>query len=154
MKLSYFLLAVIFFGSMGVWVPLLYDLEAKSGNAWHSFPLNLGTYYVAILFGGSIEYFLSKYKRIHNGKVGSLFLNIVWIIVLAVISFLYLNRCYNKGDNELALIISVAGTLGAWVMWWLANEHNENLTVPPINPKNASPAAPDLLSGDAGNFKL
>ena len=126
MKISYFILAILLVGSMGVWVPALHDYDEHNTMIWHSIPLNLGTYYIAMLFGGSIEHFLSKYRRIDLDGVGPLFLNILWVLVLSVGSFLFLNRCYNKGDDFTALFIGIVGTVGAWIMWWTANEDNPN----------------------------
>ncbi|MBO2012581.1 hypothetical protein [Hymenobacter negativus] len=126
MKWKYFAFAIVFIGSMGVWLPACQQHDTNGGVDLHSLPANLGTYYLPIVFAGCFDIFLSKYKKMNRDNIGNLFVNVVIVLILSVGSFLVLNRFYNKNQDYLALMVGIAGMVASWFVWWSANEGNPN----------------------------
>jgi hypothetical protein len=126
MKWKYFVFAIMFIGSMGVWLPACQEHDKNGTVDFHGLPANLGTYYLPIVFAGCFDLFLSKYKKMNRDNIGVLFINVVIVLVLSVGSFLILNRFHNRSEDGLALLTGIVGMLCSWFVWWSANEGNPN----------------------------
>jgi predicted neutral ceramidase superfamily lipid hydrolase len=125
-KAKYFWISVCSVGSIGIWLPMIIEVIGTGKVNFHNIPPNMATYYIAILFGGSIDYFLSKIKQ---GKVDGListFLNTILIILVSVFSIIGIAYLNIKNNDKLAFAIALIGILASWIMWWEANERNSN----------------------------
>lgn len=125
-QLKYFIAAVVVMGSIGVWLPIGIEYVVDKHFNYHSIPQNITTYFVSLLFAGSIDLFIKKLKRIQTHGIINEFLNLIFIFLgssVVIIGSIILNVW--RLDNW-ALFLAIIGTLGSYRIWWLANDDNPN----------------------------
>jgi hypothetical protein len=125
---KYFLIAIVFAGSSGIWLPLIIEGLVKGTCTYHSIPQNVITYFVSLVFAGCIDLFLSKLKEISIDGLLNHFLNILMLLVLSIgliLSAVILNVKYQ--DNW-AMLIGVIGILISYYIWWKSNTENPNFS--------------------------
>lgn len=125
-KAKYFWVSVCFVGSIGIWLPMIIEKIGTGSVKFHSIPPNMATYYIAILFGGSIDYFLGKIKQGKTDGLISTFLNTLVIVIISFFSIIGIAYLNIKNEDTWAFIIALVGILVSWNMWWEANENNSN----------------------------
>lgn len=150
--LKYFLIVIVGVGSIGVWWPAIIEAIDKGCVDPHSLPPNLTTYFVAILFTGSVDFFFSMIRRDNIQGLENSFLSIVFIILttfaaVTVETFLQLRK-----QDGWACLVAFVGIILSWIMWWVANKNNVNL-LEKINPSNAAPNGNDL-GGESGGYNV
>jgi uncharacterized protein YacL len=125
-RIKYWLWAIVFFGMIGIYMPIIVRLFQKSNNILilTETVFNLTTYSVSILI-------TSIYTIILNSSDGSidfknkLFDNIGYIVgsIIFVLAINYLVGVENKYLNYWAtIIVSILGCVTSCVMWFKANK--------------------------------
>jgi hypothetical protein len=125
-KSKYFLLAVVLIGSIGVWLPILVERIFLGKITISSIPQNIITYFITILFAGSIDYFFSQLKKLKLDGIASVFLDLIGLLLLslAVVLVGVFLSVYNY--TAWAILIGLFGVAVAYRIWWIANIDNPN----------------------------
>lgn len=133
----YFLIAIVAFGSIGVWLPFVLDwLKADpksassiSDNTWMSTPNNIVTYYLSILLIAFIDrlmFIIDKNDYAHR-KTEIFISTIVMLLVACCVLKTY--KLVNARDISLANSWAITGACISYIIWWIAN-FNETKTDP------------------------
>lgn len=125
---KYFLIAIVFAGSSGIWLPMIIEGLVKGTFTYHTIPQNVITYFVSLVFAGCIDLFLSKLKEISIDGILNHFLNILMLLVLSiglVLTSIILN--VNYLDNW-AMFVGLIGVLISYYIWWKSNIENPNFS--------------------------
>jgi cytochrome c biogenesis factor len=133
----YFILAVVFFGGSGVWMPFVLDKISQKDFEIGYIYQNLSTYFIAIIAAGCIDLILitmnsSKLKN----KIGI----ILAILILLFGSLVFVGLDFYwilNNETEKSTLAIIAGIFVAFLLWWISNWKSKH-----INPFNA-------LGGDA-----
>lgn len=125
---KYFIIAVIIIGSTGVWLPIGLELIINKKAILHNIPQNLTTYFISLLFAGSIDFLLGKIRKIGIDGFASLFLNILFLFFVGAILVggAILTNIYKY--DTVSLVIGFIGVLISYRIWWLANTDNPNFS--------------------------
>jgi hypothetical protein len=125
----YFLIAIIGMGTCGIWFPFI--LSMYVGNLeYHDATPNIITYFISIMFTGSIDYGLRIIKAINNkeySKITNILYNTITIIPITffytwVVVHQQLNHNY-----KLAFTLATIGAIISWGFWWFLNKDNPNI---------------------------
>ena len=128
----YFVLAVVFFGGSGVWIPIIINEATGKGQNMESILQNLSTYGIAIIAAGCIDSILLTLNssKIKN-KIGLILLILIILfgsILLVGLDFYWiLNNNIRKAEHALWIAIPIA-----YIFWWISNWSSKN-----INPIDA-----------------
>lgn len=128
-KAKYFLIAVVIIGSIGIWLPIGLEALIEKKVTFHNVPSNVITYFVSLLFAGSIDYFLGKIRQLNIDGLISVFFNLIFIALLGlglVVGAIILNIFKLDGWS---LFLGVIGILVSYKIWWIANDNNPNFRV-------------------------
>ena len=133
----YFLIAVAFFGSIGVWLPMTIDYfpeEILSKEAYNAIPNNLLTYYLSVFFVAIGD---RMYKVIDDGsyvykKIELSVLVICSILCCALTYYVFMR--IQQQNFPAALGLCKLGALMSFIAWAYANRNDEKM-----NPNNATP---------------
>lgn len=128
MKISvqakYFWLAIVFVGSIGIWMPMIiYKLLDKTFT-FENLPIYLTTYYVSLYFAGCVDFILKQFEDIDLVNAKSAVLNIIFLIILSfalIITTIWLTI---SGYFFIPIVLAVLGTLIALRLWWVNNSDN------------------------------
>ncbi|MDN3548923.1 hypothetical protein [Mucilaginibacter aquaedulcis] len=129
---TYFCVAVIFMGSIGIWLPIGIEALIDKKVTFHNVPPNITTYFMSILFAGCIDYFLSKLRDLNVSGIATVFMN---LIVLILVSFLLVIGAviFSVFKQDLwSFALGVVGVIIAYRVWWIANINNPNFFPNPI----------------------
>jgi hypothetical protein len=122
----YFFLAIIFFSSIGVWLPYIIE-GAKDGGRHNPQGMvqNIVTYFLAIFFSAALDFFLKLMDKDDPArKLKILILVFVGIVVIgASARILYI--VFQSIGREVIweLILGVGISYG---MWWIVNYRNSS----------------------------
>ena len=113
--IGYFLVCIVFFGSLGVFISIFdYDLA----NAY-KIAFSMGTYSIAITASAFVDLNLSKrIKQKSSFLIYSLFILGTCIALLVATYFT---------KSNFAFVFSSIGCILSWIIWIIANSDNENL---------------------------
>ena len=145
----YFLLAVLFIGTIGIWGPIVTEIIDKGKVDSHNVPPNMITYYIAIIFTSSIDFFLVLLKKEQRDTLPRDFINVLTLILLAFGSALLGTFLHLKKYDFCAYFIGSIGILVSWRVWWIVNVNNDSFKED-IKPSNATPPAQNLNGSTAG----
>jgi predicted neutral ceramidase superfamily lipid hydrolase len=123
---KYFLIAVVFIGSAGIWLPAIIEWLVYKKITFHNIPQNVITYFVSLLFAGSIDYFLNRIRKIDIYGVADEFLNLAGLIILGailVVGGIVINL---HNYDFISLLIGSIGIALSYRIWWIANKDNPN----------------------------
>ena len=109
-------------GTLGITIPFVIDFVYKENNMFHNIPLRLTTYFISVLFAGSLDYFLRSLKK-NKGPISDFLISIALILTSIVLVVFSIIAHYNYHDG-IAYFLSISGVILAWVVWWLANNDN------------------------------
>ena len=118
----YFIIAVVFIGSIGVWLPLIIDHASNNPTDKLSLYQNLSTYYMAIFVAGCIDLILLSIQKIQEATnpVGAI-LFLILLLFISVGSIVLISFLIHDGNEEWAKRVSVVGVIAAYVMWFWSN---------------------------------
>lgn len=141
-KTKYFLLAVVLIGSIGIWLPILIECIFLKRITFTSIPQNVITYFITILFAGSIDYFFSQLKKLKIDGIASVFLDLIGLLLLslAIVLIGVFLSIYN--ESTWSLIVGLIGVSIAYRVWWLANIDNPNFYPKPSSSLGDDPSKP------------
>jgi hypothetical protein len=141
-KTKYFLLAVVIIGSIGIWLPILIECLFLKKITISSIPQNIITYFITILFAGSIDYFFSQLKKLKVDGLASIFLDLIGLLLLslAIVLIGVFLSVYNH--SYWSLIVGFIGVVIAYRIWWLANVDNPNFYPKPVSSLGSDPSTP------------
>ena len=135
----YFLIAVTFFGGIGVWLPIAIDYfpkEILSKESYNAIPNNLLTYYLSVFFVAIGD---RMYKLIDDGtysyKKIELSILIICSILCCVLTY-YVFMRINQQNFSAAVSLCKLGAFMSFIAWAYANWNDEKM-----NPTNAFPKA-------------
>ncbi len=123
---KYFLIAVVFFGSIGIWLPVAIEALVNNKITFHNIPPNVTTYFVSILFAGCIDYFLSKIRELNINGITSVFFNLIFLSIVGIGLAVGAVICNINNKDLLSLLLGIIGLIIAYRIWWLANVNNPN----------------------------
>jgi predicted neutral ceramidase superfamily lipid hydrolase len=128
LQTKYFIIAVVIIGSTGIWLPIGLEFLINKKITFHNIPPNLTTYFVSLLFAGSIDYLLGKIRNISIEGFASLFLNIISLlgIGLILVGGAIISNIYDY--DFISFLIGVIGVFVSYRVWWLANIDNPNFS--------------------------
>jgi len=127
----YFLITVVFFGSIGVWLPMLIDwfnnnpkdasVKIITDETYHSTPNNIITYFLSVFSIALIDRILYIIdKKDYKHRKTEIFASL--IIVVAVAFFVLKSfKLIKANDIENAIQFSIYGALISYAIWWIAN---------------------------------
>jgi O-antigen/teichoic acid export membrane protein len=120
--LKYFLLAIIFFGSAGVWIPLLIAWLRDMDFDIQSMPVSITTFYISIFFAGCMESILTRIDEAATNLKSHILdmLSLIFGAIILVFSTLWMNA---GGALVAPLLMSVFGTVLALKLWWKNNRN-------------------------------
>lgn len=119
---KYFMLAVLFFGTSGVWGPVLLAHMRGLPIDLSTLPLNITTFYISIFFAGCMDSIISRIDEA-SSDLKSHIIDVIGLIVLAiglVISTLWME---GSGHFYLPLLFSCFGAYIALRLWWRNNRN-------------------------------
>lgn len=128
LQTKYFLIAVIGFGSIGIWLPIGIEALVDKKVTFHNIPPNVTTYFVTMIFAGCIDYFLSKLRSLSYQGLASVMFNLIGLNMACfalVVGAIILNIYSYDG---LALLVGIVGVIVAYVLWWIANIGNPHFS--------------------------
>ena len=120
----YFLLAVVFLGSMGIWLPLAIDYfpsNKLSKNIIASIPNNLLTYYLSVFFISLIDrirYMINDQRYKH--KETEILISAIVVIICIYLTYCSFSLNYQKKYDE-ATQYGIYATCLSLIVWWIAN---------------------------------
>lgn len=121
---KYFWIAIILIGTIGIWLPLLLG----ESITLKEIPMLFTTYYVSIYFSGCLDSVMNKIKEMKTSnqhELVSRFLDVIGLIILSialVVATILLNK---SKYHEIAIAISLVGTIIALFLWWKNNTENQ-----------------------------
>jgi len=141
-KTKYFLLAVVIIGSIGIWLPILIEQIFLKQITVSSIPQNLITYFITILFAGSIDYFFSQLNKLKVDGIASIFLDLIGLLLLSL-GIVFVGVFLSVYQHIFwALLVGLTGVLIAYRIWWLANVDNPNFYPKPVSSLGNDPSTP------------
>ncbi|WP_273015976.1 MULTISPECIES: hypothetical protein [Leeuwenhoekiella] len=128
----YFLIAILFIGTMGIWLPVCIDYFSEEKIDKYSFLQNSATYFISIAVAGCLELTKSVIENINlKNKVGLVFLSV--LVLLVSIALVVLAIVFSIKENfGVGIWIVSAGIILSWILWWLSNFQKGD-----VNPANA-----------------
>jgi uncharacterized protein YacL len=128
-KYKFFFWAIIFFGMLGIYMPIVIRLFQKSNNILilEETVFNVVTYSISILIT-SIYTILIKSTDSSDGFKSKLFDHIGYIIgsIIFVLVINYIITLETKLYNYwLPIILSIIGCIVSWRMWFLAYKEED-----------------------------
>ena len=141
-RTKYFLLAVVFIGSIGIWLPIVIEKIFIGTITPQSITPNIITYFITILFAGCIDYFFNQIKKLKVDGIASVFLDLIGLLLFCII--LVIVGIFSNVYKHIfvSFIIGLVGTIIAYRIWWLANIDNPNFYPKPINALGDDPNNP------------
>ncbi|UPT67629.1 MAG: hypothetical protein M0D57_02870 [Sphingobacteriales bacterium JAD_PAG50586_3] len=125
-KLKYFILAIVFFGTGGIWIPIIIELIKDKKCTFHNVPPNVATYFMSLLFAVCIDYFVLKAKTV---KLISTLLDYLLNLLIAFVigaGLIVGTILLNLAEYDFwALFVSLIGVAISYIVWWKANQENE-----------------------------
>jgi uncharacterized BrkB/YihY/UPF0761 family membrane protein len=125
----YFLIAVVGFGSIGVWLPMFIDWFANTSDDSTTFsettnkstPGNIITYFLSIFLVSLIDRILYVIdKENYKHRKTEIFISL--LVIVAVIYFVLKSFKYLRmNDLESANTYALLGASVSFVIWWIAN---------------------------------
>lgn len=130
-KILYFSIAIFLIGSIGIWLPIIFNLISSQENDVLSIYQNLSTYYIAILVVSMTDLTIEIVK---NAKISNKIGKLLFMILIGIISIFYFGlNCYLLWkQKEIVLYLIIFGVLFSYVGWWLS-KYNSN----DFKPENA-----------------
>ncbi|WP_423128096.1 hypothetical protein [Gaoshiqia sp. Z1-71] len=130
--LLYFILAVVFFGGSGIWMPLVLNKISNKVSEPGFIFQNISTYFIAIIAAGCIDLILitTNSTRIKN-KIGLILL--ILIILFGSLFLIGIDFYWIMNDHlDKARYAFIIGIFLAYTLWWVSNWRSKH-----INPYNA-----------------
>ncbi len=119
----YFFLAIIFFSSIGVWLPYIIEGAKDGDHNSQAMVQNIVTYFLAIFFSAALDFFLKLMDKDDPAKKLKIlilvFIGIVVIGASARILYIVFQSIGNEVIWELILGVGIA-----YAMWWIVNYRN------------------------------
>jgi len=135
----YFIAAVVFLGSCGIWLPPIIAGYSDVDFGLKDFTPNIITYFCSILFAGGIDNGLKISKAINEREFDSIMptlWNTLYILIGTIIfAWIVIHLHVNKHDIW-SFILGIVGMIISWLIWWFVNRNNPNIstTRPNTNP--------------------
>lgn len=140
--LTYFIVAIIGFGALGIWVEVGRAMQAKQFEP-DGLLTAIHTYFPAIAAGAALQMQMDARKE-HLQYLRSFCVLSGFGVLLFAIPFMNGSKTFVWGA------IGIGASL---LLWWVANGVNPNFL--DIDPEDSLGASPDAdLSGDTGGFNL
>ena len=120
---KYFWIAIVIIGTIGIWLPIIFELAGGEPVTWFNLPLTFTTYYIAIYFSGCVDSMLKLFDEVVEEPKSKL-LNFIFMILVSI-ALLIFTIWLNLNDKFiLPLMLSLMGTVIALKLWWENNEEN------------------------------
>lgn len=121
-QIGYFLLAIFFFNSIGVWFPIAidyYNCSAITGETYKATPYNLLTYFLGMVSVAIID----RFRKVlimnnHPSKFLELLFWIAFGLGMLVCGVLIM-KSVKDTDVPQAIKYGIAGSLITYIVWWL-----------------------------------
>lgn len=126
--LFYFILVIVCLSSIGVLLPLVFDLNNKNIDIFKNFNQNIITYFIAILMTSSLD-IVMKILDAQNSykKPVLLFIGIINIVLIGFSGVTIYNNY--KGMYDGIPVICYVGVILAYTAWWFANYNNSTFKI-------------------------
>jgi len=140
--LTYFIVAIVGFGALGIWVEMARATAAKEFEP-DGLLTAIYTYFPAIAAGAALQMQMDARKE-HQQYLRSFCVLSWFVIFLFALPFMNGSKTFFWG---------IVGIVASLLLWWVANGINPSFL--DIDPKDSLGASPDGdLSGDTGGFNL
>lgn len=125
LKTKYFWLAIIFIGTVGVWLPIILSAALGEDIAIEEIPINLTTFYIAIYFAGCVDSIFKNIDLLENKyELKTRLFTIVSLILFSIILIVSTIWLKIKSHFALPLILSIIGSIIGLRLWWQNNKDN------------------------------
>jgi hypothetical protein len=124
-KILYFIIAIFLIGSIGIWLPFVFDIISKREINFISLLQNITTYYIAIIVVSLTDITLNIIRSTKlSNKIG----RILTMILFSIIITIYFGfNCYflwnRKGFVDYFVIL---GVLLSYILWWVSKQSSKN----------------------------
>ena len=129
-RLPYFLITIVFFGSLGVTIPIAIDyFKNKEFTPYSLFitPNNLITYSLSIFLVSLIDRFIFLLKKDrYKHKVAEFLFLVIGAIVQSLLVFLAMLNIYHQ-NFWLALQFSFFITGLSYINWWIVKKKDKDI---------------------------
>jgi hypothetical protein len=122
--LLYFIIALIIFGTAGIWVPAVIDEffteVGYSGITHKNLLQNTTTYFLSICVAASFVRVATIQKSDATNKIGLVFINFAFF-TLCVLAAIFNSITIHLNEVFYAEIVCVVGSLFSIFLWWKSN---------------------------------
>ncbi|MBF01202.1 MAG: hypothetical protein CMP77_14685 [Flavobacterium sp.] len=137
LKTKYFWIAIVFIGTVGIWLPVILALALSEEVVTEEIPINLTTFYIAIYFAGCVDSIFRHIDILDNkyelkSKIFTIII-LILLLILLIISTVWLKI---KGQGNIALFLSLIGSFIGLSFWWYNNKDTPTFSDKIINESN------------------
>jgi hypothetical protein len=126
-RLKYFLIAIIGFGSIGIWLPFVLAIPLGKEVPFSSVSINSTTFYVSILFAGCVEYILNLFDKPELTTHKSHALNVIAMLIFGFVLTISIIWLYVEDILFWSTVLAFLGVLISLRLWWVNNSNNPTL---------------------------
>jgi hypothetical protein len=135
---GYFILAIVFFGGLGITIPFVIEIFKGHGHNIQDASQNFITYYIALFASAWLDLVLKILDKEDTNKKPK----IVWLLVF-VITFSIVTACFLIANNNGATGIFpwvLGSTIFSWIFWYLVHARDQAFN--PANPLGGNTSKP------------
>lgn len=125
--LLYFIIAIFFIGTIGIWLPPI--LDHVNGGVFDKFDLlqNCATYFITIIVAGCLELIISiiNNSKMVN-KLGYIFL-IIFLIIISIATIVVISFTIHYKNYDVSKWIVIIGMPVSWLLWWISNMKRKDM---------------------------
>ena len=122
LKTKYFWIAIVFIGTVGIWLPILLAFALSEEIGAEEIPINLTTFYIAIYFAGCVDSIFRHIDSLDNKyELKSKIFTIIGLIILLILLITSTIWLKIKGHIAIPLLLSLIGSFIGLRFWWHNN---------------------------------
>lgn len=124
-KILYFLIAIFLIGSIGIWLPFVFDVVSNKATNFFSVFQNITTYYIAIIVVSLTDITLDI---IRNSKSSNKIGQILFMILISIIIIIYFGvNCYFLwNQNSIVTYMVIIGVILSYLLWWISKQNSKS----------------------------
>lgn len=124
-KILYFIIAIFLIGSIGIWLPFLFDVVSNKETNLFSVFQNITTYYIAIIVVSLTDITLNI---IRNSKAYNKIGQILFMILISIIIIIYFGvNCYFLWkQNSIVNYFVIIGVVLSYLLWWISKQNSKS----------------------------
>ncbi len=134
-RIFYFLLAILVFGTMGIWIPaVIFAIDPLKTYDWLDALQNFMTFYIAIFAAACLDLLLMNESNptfFRDKSANLLFL--VFLVILGIGSVVANCILISKSNSKVATIMTIIFILGSCYLWWRSTENDPKFKQNPLN---------------------